>query len=160
MKLNCECPGYTLAQTEKLVGLSRPMLEYLCRLGIVRPTAASCRGRGRKRLYGFADLVLLRVVSRLLSNGISVARMRAGLTGLRKRCPELASALQKSVLVTDGVRVYLLDKNGSLEELQFGQLAFAFVVELSGIHSDLTIKKRKFDREFAAEISKKRASQK
>jgi hypothetical protein len=84
--------------------------------------------------------------------------MRAALRGLRVRYPDISTALRKSVLVTDGVDVYLLDKTGSLEELRFGQLAFAFVVELSGIQSDLKEKKRKFDRENASAALKKRQS--
>ena len=145
MNIDCSCSGYTFAQTRKLVGLSAPMLEYLCRHQIVIPNAAPCRGRGRARRYSFGDLVLLKVVSKLLANGISVSKMRAALRGLQKRHVDLSSVLKKSVLVTDGRSVYLLDKSGTLEDLRFGQMTFAFVVELNAIQVELGAKARRVD---------------
>lgn len=146
MNSDCGCDGYSLKQAQQLVGLSAAMLEYLCRLRIVVPSHVPCRGRGRARRYSFGDLVLLRVISRLLSNGISVTRMRVALRAIQKRYSNLSSALKSSVLVTDGRAVYLLDKRGALEDVRFGQMAFAFMIELSSIEADLSEKTKRFDR--------------
>lgn len=130
--------GYTVLRTEKLTGLSRAMLDYLCRSGVLRPSAKPCRGRGHKRLYSFSDLVLLRVVARLLSSGISVLKLKKSFAALQKRHPEFATKRMKgAVLVTDGARIYLRQDTQVIEDLMGGQLGFAFVIELNGVMRDL-----------------------
>ncbi len=131
--------GYTVAQAEKLVGIPRTMLDYLCRSDVLRPSAKPCRGRGHRRLYSFSDLVLLRVIARLLKSGISVLNLRKSLAALRKRYPEFADErLNGAVLVTDGTRIYLRQGTQVLEDLMGGQLGFAFVIELGGVRRGLS----------------------
>jgi hypothetical protein len=64
--------------------------------------------------------------------------------GLRKRHSDLSKVMRNSVLVTDGRTVYLLDRQGALEDLRFGQLAFAFVIELGGIRDELAVRAKRF----------------
>ena len=130
--------GYTVAQTEKLTGLSRAMLDYLCRSEVLRPHAKPCRGRGHRRLYSFSDLVLLRVIAQLLRSGISVLKLKKSLDTLRRRDPEFATRQTRgTVLVTDGVRIYLRQGAQVIEDLACGQLEFAFVIQLDGVRRDL-----------------------
>jgi DNA-binding transcriptional MerR regulator len=130
--------GYTVAQTEKLTGLSRAMLDYLCRSEVLRPNAKPCRGRGHRRLYSFSDLVLLRVIARLLRSGISVLKLKNSLATLRRRYPEFATRrISGAILVTDGARIYLRQGAQVIEDLVGGQLAFAFVIELDGLKREL-----------------------
>jgi DNA-binding transcriptional MerR regulator len=90
-------------------------------------------------MYSFVDVVILRVISRLLKNGVSVSGMRSAFTGLRKRHPEIAAdSLAGALLVTDGKKVFLKRGREVFEELNGGQLAFAFVVELGTIGRDVT----------------------
>lgn len=136
--------GYSVVQAATLAGLSKTMLEYLCRARLVMPTASPCRGRGHQRLYSFGDVVILRVVSRLLHNGISVSRMRAALDGLRKHHVWVTrGSLPSALLVTDGRTVYLRRGHETLEDLIGGQMAFAFVVELAGIEREIAAKAAK-----------------
>jgi len=131
--------GYTVAQTEKLAGIPRTMLDYLCRSAVLRPSSKPCRGRGHRRLYSFSDLVLLRIIARLLKSGISVLKLRKSLAALRKRHPEFANErLAGAVLVTDGARIYLRQGAQVIEDLMGGQLGFAFVIELEGVRRDLS----------------------
>lgn len=91
-------------------------------------------------MYSFLDVVILRVIARLLRNGVSISGMRSAFTGLRKRHPEIAdSSLAGALLVTDGKRVFLKQGREVIEDLSGGQLAFAFVVELGGISRDLAV---------------------
>lgn len=130
--------AFSVAQTEKLAGLSRTMLDYLCRSGILQPSAKPCRGRGHRRMYSFSDLILLRVIARLLTSGISVLKLRKSFAALRKRHPEFATKrMNGAVLVTDGVRIYLRQGTQVLEDLMGGQLGFAFVIELERVRRDL-----------------------
>lgn len=130
--------GYSVAQTEKLTKLSRAMLDYLCRSEVLRPSAKPCRGRGHRRLYSFSDLVLLRVIARLLQSGISVLKLKKSLGALRKRDPDFAARRTSgAVLVTDGARIYLRQSPQVIEDLVCGQLQFAFVIQLDGVRRDL-----------------------
>ena len=130
--------GYSVAQTEKLTKLSRAMLDYLCRSEVLRPSAKPCRGRGHRRMYSFSDLVLLRVIARLLQSGISVLNLKKSLDALRKRDPEFAARRTSgAVLVTDGARIYLRQGSQVIEDLVCGQLQFAFVIQLDGVRREL-----------------------
>jgi DNA-binding transcriptional MerR regulator len=132
--------GFSVAEAARLSGLSATMVEYLCRTAVLRPSASPPRGRGRRRMYSFLDVVILRVIARLLKNGVSISGMRSAFTGLRKRHPEIAdSSLAGALLVTDGKRVFLKQGREVIEDLSGGQLAFAFVVELGGIRRDVAV---------------------
>lgn len=129
---------FPASQTSQLTGLSMTMLDYLCRSKVLQPSANRCSGRGNKRLYSFSDVVLLRIIERLLRNGISVSKLRTALAALRKRHPEFASRSPAgALLVTDGKRVYLRQGAQVVEDLAVGQLAFAFVIELETVRRDV-----------------------
>src|SRR6266481_59839 len=124
----------------KHAGLSTHMVNYLCRHGIVVPSAGEERGRGKLRKYSFTDVLLLRVVAKLLSNGVSALRLRKSLVALRSRGEKgTQEILSKKYLVTDGFDIYFQDK-GALEALETGQMSFAFVLELTGIRKDVAEK--------------------
>jgi MerR HTH family regulatory protein len=112
------------------------MIDYLCRTEVITPSASKSRGRGRVRQYTFADVVLFRVVSRLLSQGISVLGFRRSFLSARARQSNLRELLAKRFLVTNGVSVYIQDE-GVLERIDSGQLSFAFVLDLVPIREDI-----------------------
>ncbi|OMQ78216.1 hypothetical protein AQ713_28310 [Burkholderia pseudomallei] len=85
----------------------------------------------------YADLLLLRVIARLLENGISVLRLRKVLEGLKVR-KDASGLLTKRFVVTDGYNLFLQD-GGVAELLETGQLSFAFVLELSTLRTELGI---------------------
>lgn len=123
--------GFGLRVAAHVAGLSPVMVDYLCRTGIVVPT---CRGRGRPRIYSFADLVMLRTVAHLLQAGVAVARLKKSLQAAQRSHPQLKNqASNGRFLVTDGVRVYYRSSRELLEELTSGQYAFRFVVEMKSI---------------------------
>jgi DNA-binding transcriptional MerR regulator len=131
--------SFSASRTGELSGLSKTMLDYLCRSNVLRPSARPCSGRGNKRLYSFSDVVLLRIVDRLLRNGISVSKLKTAFAALRKRHPEFASrSTAGALLVTDGKRVYLCQGREVIEDLVGGQLAFAFVIEIDGVRRDVS----------------------
>jgi len=120
-------------------GLTLDMVNYLCRCGIVKPTGCTKRGRGRVRKYTFSDILLLKIIAKLLANGVSVQRLRKSLVGLQKRGGTAQDILKRKYLATDGKNIYLKD-NGVLELLTTGQLTFAFVLELENVRNELAQK--------------------
>lgn len=125
----------------RVSGLSKPMLDYLCRAQIVLGAATGRHGRGRKRRYTFAEIVLLRIIGRLLAAGVSSKRMKSGLAKLRQS-PALRSAAEEAgwYLITDGTDVYLRHGSEVVERfMDNGQLSFAFVVEVASVREDVRI---------------------
>lgn len=128
---------FSASQAAGLVGLSVDMVNYLCRNDIVIPTGGARRGRGVRRRYTFADVLVLRAVARLLEGGISVLRLKHSLVGLRQRSGTLpADILSRRYLVIDGHDVFIQD-GGLLEILESGQTAFAFVLELENLRGEV-----------------------
>ena len=114
------------------------MVDYLCRERLVVPTTPSQPKRGRRRKYTFGDLVILRAVAKLLQKGVSVSRLKASLHALRGRHPEITrDGLPASFLVTDGKTILFRESHEIVEELNSGQLVFAFVMELDGVRQEI-----------------------
>jgi DNA-binding transcriptional MerR regulator len=129
---------FTAADAVRLSGVGRAMLDYLCRTDVIRPTLSVGRGRGKARRFAFADIVMLRVLAKLLKAGVSVSRMKRALAALRRYHPEISpTSLPASHLVTDGKAVYLKDSSEVLEDLQTGQHAFAFIIELGRVRTEV-----------------------
>ena len=115
------------------------MVNYLCRHEVVTPSATAEPGRGRVRYYTYTDLVLLRIVAKLLDQGISVLRFRKQYHLLKSRNIDVAQLLAHRYLVTDGSNVYLKDDRARvLERLDSGQTAFAFVMDLDPIKKSVS----------------------
>lgn len=130
--------GFPIRRAAKLSGLKPAMVDYLCRQEILIPTIPGRRGRGCPRRYSFGDVVMLRVLARLLRAGVSVSRLKVALKSLRRYHKEISeTALPAQYLVTDGRKVYLHDKD-TLRDLDgSGQTSFLFVLELSHVRSEV-----------------------
>ena len=60
-------------------------------------------GSGTQRLYGFRDILVLKVVKRLLDTGVSLHQIRVAVGHLRERGVE---DLAQLTLMSDGASVY------------------------------------------------------
>jgi DNA-binding transcriptional MerR regulator len=126
---------YSAASVARITGLSSVMVNYLCRHKIVISSGSARRGRGRARQYTYADILLLRVIQKLLSQGISVLRLKKCLNTLQRNGRQ-SDLLTKRFVATDGVNIYF--GNGAiLEQLGSGQLAFAFIIELRSLRAEV-----------------------
>jgi DNA-binding transcriptional MerR regulator len=118
--------GFTAQQACRLSGCTAHQLRYWDKVGLVQPSLQQTGGRpGRRRLYGFRDLVALRVVKSLLDNGMSVQRVRRAWDYLRRN-GDMDSHLSEVRLVTDGQSIFRIanDEEELLDALRSGQLAF------------------------------------
>jgi DNA-binding transcriptional MerR regulator len=93
--------GYRGPQVCRIVGITYRQLDYWARTDLVRPSLADARGSGSQRLYGYRDLVELKVVKSLLDAGISLQAARKAIQYLRD---ELGDDLATANLVIDGSR--------------------------------------------------------
>jgi DNA-binding transcriptional MerR regulator len=86
----------------------------------------SARGSGSQRLYGFRDILVLRVVKRLLDTGISLQQIRAAVTYLREHG---ASDVARITLMSDGISVYACTSPDEvIDLLQGGQGVFGIAL--------------------------------
>ena len=84
-------------------GITYRQLDYWARTGLVEPSVRAAHGSGSQRLYGFRDILVLKVVKRLLDTGISLQQIRAAVQHLRDHGTE---DLAQVTLMSDGVSVY------------------------------------------------------
>ena len=84
-------------------GITYRQLDYWARTGLVVPGVRAATGSGTQRLYSFRDIVVLKVVKRLLDAGVSLQNIRKAIATLREHG---ASDLADITLISDGSTVY------------------------------------------------------
>ncbi|HET9871893.1 MAG TPA: MerR family transcriptional regulator [Propionibacteriaceae bacterium] len=84
-------------------GITYRQLDYWARTGLVTPTVRGATGSGTQRLYSFRDILLLKVIKRLIDAGISLHQIRTAIDHLRARGVE---DLTEVTLMSDGVSVF------------------------------------------------------
>jgi DNA-binding transcriptional MerR regulator len=130
--------AFTIAQAARLSGLTRAMVDYLCRQRLLLPSATAARGRGRPRKYSFGDVVMLRILANLLKYGVAVHRLRKALQALRHHHRDISPvSLPAAYLVTNGHTVHFRDRAGLLDLDGSGQMSFLFVVELAQVRDEV-----------------------
>lgn len=115
------------------------MLDYLARSEIVIPSKARAPGRGRRRLYTFADLLLLRAFNRLLSRGVPVKKLKEGLATLRRKFPDLhTEGIPAKFLITDGTNILFEESPAKILDLNSdGQLVFGFIIDMQAVKQEV-----------------------
>jgi DNA-binding transcriptional MerR regulator len=107
-------------------GITYRQLDYWDRTGLVEPSVRSARGSGSQRLYGFRDILVLKVVKRLLDTGISLQQIRSAVEFLRDRG---SADLARVTLMSDGVSVYACTSPDEVVDLlQGGQGVFGIAL--------------------------------
>ncbi|MGV1005239.1 MAG: MerR family transcriptional regulator [Candidatus Nanopelagicales bacterium] len=101
-------------------------LDYWARTGLVVPSVRPATGSGTQRLYGFRDILVLKVVKRLLDTGVSLHNIRAAVEHLRERGVHDLATL---TLMSDGASVYECTSQEEVIDLvQGGQGVFGIAV--------------------------------
>ncbi|GAA1811709.1 MerR family transcriptional regulator [Agromyces neolithicus] len=118
--------GYRGAVAARAAGISYRQLDYWARTQLVEPTVRGAAGSGSQRLYGFRDILVLKLVKRLLDTGISLQQIRTAVTQLRESGVE---DLAQTTLMSDGASVYLCTSDDEVIDLvNRGQGVFGIAV--------------------------------
>ncbi len=118
--------GYRGAVAARAAGISYRQLDYWARTELVEPTVRGAAGSGSKRLYGFRDILVLKLVKRLLDTGISLQQIRTAVNQLRESG---VSDLAQTTLMSDGASVYLCTSDDEVIDLvSRGQGVFGIAV--------------------------------
>ncbi len=114
-------------------GISYRQLDYWARTGLVAPEVRPAGGSGTQRLYSFRDVLMLKVVKRLLDAGISLQQIRAAIEHLRVRGVQ---DLTEVTLMSDGISVYECVSNEEIIDLVHGGQG-VFAIALGRVWHDL-----------------------
>ena len=95
--------GYRGPVACSAAGITYRQLDYWARTGLVTPTVRDAAGSGSQRLYGFRDILILRIVKRLIDTGVSLPNIRAAVDHLADRSGEDLAGL---TIMSDGASIY------------------------------------------------------
>ena len=95
--------GYRGPVACRAAGITYRQLDYWARTGLVEPSIRGAKGSGSQRLYAFRDILLLKIVKRLLDTGVSLQQIRIAVNALHERGVEDLTAI---TLMSDGASVY------------------------------------------------------
>jgi DNA-binding transcriptional MerR regulator len=110
-------------------GITYRQLDYWARTGLVSPSVRPATGSGTQRLYGFRDVLLLKVIKRLLDAGISLQQIRTAIAHLSKRGID---DLTQITLMSDGASVYMCTSPDEVIDLLAGGQG-VFGIALGGV---------------------------
>jgi DNA-binding transcriptional MerR regulator len=118
--------GYRGPTACAAAGITYRQLDYWARTGLVEPGIRSAHGSGSQRLYSFRDILVLKVVKRLLDTGVSLQNIRTAVSHLRERGVD---DLAQITLMSDGASVYECTSPDEVIDLvQGGQGVFGIAV--------------------------------
>src|SRR5581483_10085238 len=107
-------------------GITYRQLDYWARTGLVEPTVRPAHGSGTQRLYSFRDILLLKVVKRLLDSGVSLQNIRSAVGHLRERG---VADLTEVTLMSDGTAIYeCTSPDEIVDVMRGGQAVFGLAV--------------------------------
>ncbi len=118
--------GYRGPTACSAAGITYRQLDYWARTGLVEPTVRTAGGSGTQRLYSFRDVLLLKVIKRLLDAGVSLQQIRTAVHHLRERGTD---DLTRVTLMSDGATVYeCRSADEVIDLLQGGQGVFGIAI--------------------------------
>lgn len=116
-------PIFAIAVAAELANMHPQTLRQYDRLGLVSPKRTS----GKSRRYSMRDVVQLREIAKLGSEGVSLEGIRRILelentvAVLHERVRELEAALADELLNRPGRRVFAADEMGDVTSLRAGE---------------------------------------
>jgi MerR family transcriptional regulator/heat shock protein HspR len=116
-------PIFAIAVASELANMHPQTLRQYDRMGLVSPKRTS----GKSRRYSMRDVVQLREIAKLGSEGVSLEGIRRILelentvSALHERVRELEVALADELLNRPGRRVFAADETGDVVSLRAGE---------------------------------------
>jgi DNA-binding transcriptional MerR regulator len=126
--------GFRGPQAATAAGITYRQLDYWDRCGLVTPSLRAAKGSGSQRLYGFRDVVNLRMVKRLLDTGIALQQIRKAVGHLAEAGVDDLSGV---TLLSDGVTIYTCTENNDILDLLAGGQGM-FAIGLSALTGETT----------------------
>lgn len=132
--------GLTTKQVAECSGLSVHMVNYLARHDYLVPHHDRVARSGAVRYYSYRDVIVARLIHRLLETGVPLKRVKAALALMHgsEFWERLGRQDTVALLVSNGSAIMMPQPNGTLLELPEGrQLAFGFLVNASEAQAEV-----------------------
>lgn len=120
------------------------MLDYLERTGVFVRQVSKEKRRGKGRRYSFRELLILKVIAKLLSNGASVSALKKALNEFQSKKwtadqASLGYGDQKirDLVVSSGQVLFADSSNNFYDLTANSQMVFSFVVDFDQLHTEL-----------------------
>ncbi|WAL41580.1 MerR family transcriptional regulator [Brevibacterium sp. BRM-1] len=156
--------GYRGPTVCRVIGITYRQLDYWARTDLVVPSIRTASGSGSQRLYSFRDILVLKIVKRLLDTGVALAQIRIAVGHLREHGVD---DLAQITLMSDGASVFECTSSDEVIDLvQGGQGVFGIAVgrvwrEVEGTLSELPSERPEHDAQLPLdELSLRRAQKK
>jgi DNA-binding transcriptional MerR regulator len=118
--------GYRGPTVCSAAGITYRQLDYWARTGLVEPSIRGASGSGTQRLYSFRDVLVIKIVKRLLDTGVSLQQIRTAVQHLRARGTDDLATI---TIMSDGASVYECTSADEVVDLvQGGQGVFGIAV--------------------------------
>jgi DNA-binding transcriptional MerR regulator len=120
-----EAVGHRGTTASAVAGITYRQLDYWDRTGLVTPSVRDADS-GTQRLYSFRDLVVLKILKRLLDAGVTLQNIRKVIEALRQQGED---DLATMTLISDGNTVYQCRSPEEVVDLlQSGQGVFGIAI--------------------------------
>lgn len=132
--------GYRGPTVCSVVGITYRQLDYWARTSLIVPSIRAATGSGSQRLYSFRDVLVVKIVKRLLDAGVSLQQIRVAVSHLQGQGVD---DLAQITLMSDGSSVFACTSaNEVIDLVQGGQGVFGIAVghvwrEVQGTLSEL-----------------------
>ncbi len=125
--------GFLCKEAAEIVGVTYRQIDYWARTNLVKPSLATARGSGTRRMYSYRDLLELRIIKKLLDAGIRLEKVRTAFEYLRKNSDQdIASA---NLVISDD-SVVLCEGDQLFDAVRQGQ-GVINVLPLEGVKDDV-----------------------
>lgn len=98
-----ENTGYQSVVACEAAGITYRQLDHWARTGLVSPSIRGASGSGSQRLYSFRDILVLKIIKKLIDAGVSLQQVRVAVKALKERGVDDLSSI---TLMSDGASIY------------------------------------------------------
>lgn len=129
---------FSIHEVVALTGFTKYMLDYLTRDGIFAPSDQGVGGKGVRRRYTYADVVLLRALFAICAKRGKVRHLKDALLTFREKFGAIKPGQrldQQLFIQGDELCVYTEAEGG--RQLRSGQFTFSFVLDLSVVSQEV-----------------------
>ncbi len=97
---------FTARHIESIFGITRKVLFYWKKIGLVNPSELTNGGHAR---YAFSDLVAIKTINALREAGISTNQIKKNVVALREEFPNIQNVLAEKSLYVVGKEIIVAD---------------------------------------------------
>ncbi len=126
--------GYTGPEVCNITGISYRQLDHWTTTKLIKASGRNIKGSGFHRIYSFNDIVLVKLVKKLRSAGISLQKIRIALKNVNNLLGKNSNISDVSIF-SDGASIYVLtDNDQMIDLLKKGQAVFG--ISLGPVHTE------------------------